>query len=164
MFIWLYDSPVDIVSFTVEANRGERELTVQRNPSKARASPQSTCDLVDPRIVKLHPLWLVAAEMAGLDIFPEVVRLEVLARGNGVGRPLALCGETHEFEGANENGARGRGVVVLFAAHPKHNGTETEHDCREQPRAPESNVLFHVDHGDLAGESTHVDKLRSVRD
>lgn len=137
----------------------KERLTVKRDPGEARASPQSTRDLVDPSVIKLHPAWLVAAKVAGLNILPEVVGFEVFARSNGVDRPLALECETQKLDGADEDRSGGRGTVVLVAACPEHDRAQAEHDCGEQPSAPETNVLFHVDHGNLTGESTGVDEL-----
>lgn len=57
---------------------------VQRNPGEARASTETTSDLIDPGVVKLHPLRLVGAEVARLDIFPETLAFEVLTSGDRV--------------------------------------------------------------------------------
>jgi hypothetical protein len=132
LFIWLYESPghTYISSAITGRGRGEEGLTVERDPSKARASPKATSDLVDPRIVELHPARLVGAEVAGLDVFPEALALEVLARLHGVDGPFPLYGEPQELDGADENGAGRRVDVVLVAAEPEDDGAEAEHDCR----------------------------------
>ena len=66
--------------------------------------------------------------MAGLDILPETLALEVLARGDGVDRPLALGSEPQDFDCTDEDGTGRRSVVVLVSAHPKNDGTEAEHN------------------------------------
>jgi len=66
--------------------------------------------------------------MAGLDVLPETLALEVLARGNGVDRPLALGGKLQDLDGADEDGTSGGSAVVLIPAGPKNHGAEAEHD------------------------------------
>jgi hypothetical protein len=41
--------------------------------------------------------------VAGLDVFPEALGLEVLASGHWVERPLALAGLGQELDGADEH-------------------------------------------------------------
>lgn len=54
--------------------------------------------------------------------------------------------------------------MVLLAAEPKHNGAHAEHDCWQQPGAPETNVLLDIDHGDLSSEGTHVDEHVEIQE
>ena len=66
--------------------------------------------------------------MAGLDVLPETLALEVLARSRGVERPLALGGELQDLEGTDEDGTSGGSADVLVPADPKNDGAEAEHD------------------------------------
>lgn len=58
--------------------------------------------------------------MAGLDVFPEALVLEILARGDGVERPLALGCSGEELDGADEHGASRRAEVVFVPAEPEN--------------------------------------------
>lgn len=113
-------------------------LTVKGNPCEARASTQTTSDLVDPRVIELHPVRLAGTEVAGLDIFPEALALEVLASLSGVERPLAFACQLQELDGADKDRARRWVEVVFTLAEPEDDGTEAEHDSGQQPRAPEA--------------------------
>jgi hypothetical protein len=84
--------------------------------------------LVNPCVVELHPARLVGTEMAGFDIFPEALALEVLARLRGVDRPFALGGQPEELNGAYENRARGRVEMIFAFAEPKDDRAKAEHD------------------------------------
>jgi len=76
--------------------------------------------------------------MAGLDILPEALALEVLASLSGVERPLALASQLQKLDGADKDRAR-RWVKVIFAlADPEDDWAEAEHDSGQQPRAPEA--------------------------
>jgi hypothetical protein len=48
--------------------------TVKRVPKEHLACQQPTANFINPLVVKVHPGWLVGAEMAGLHIGPEVTR------------------------------------------------------------------------------------------
>jgi hypothetical protein len=81
---------------------------------------------------------LAGTEMAGLDILPEALALEVLASLSGVKRPLALACQFEELDGADKDRAR-RWVEMVFApAEPEDDRAEAEHDGRKQPCAPEA--------------------------
>lgn len=143
--------------------KGER-LTVQRNPGEARAGTQTTGYLVNPRIVKLHPVRLAVAELARLNVLPEVLRLQVPACLNRVYRPLALGCQTPKLEGAHDNGTSRRGLVILVATEEENQRAQAEEDGGEQVRTPETDVLLDIDHGDLTGERTDVDEHVEVQE
>ena len=140
------------------------QLTVERNPSKARAGTETTGDLVDPSIVESHPAGLAVTKVGRLDVLPEVVVLEVLAGGNGVERPFALGGETEQLPGFDENRASRWALVILALADPEDDGAHAEHDCGQQESTPEADVLLNVDHADLTSKGTDVDEHVEVQE
>jgi len=106
-----------------------QRLTVKRDPGKARARTKTTSYLVDPRIVKLHPVGLVVAQVAWLDVSPEALALEVVARLHWVHGHFTLHCETQELHGTEQDRASGWVHVVLLAADPEDDGAEAEKDC-----------------------------------
>lgn len=102
--------------------------------------------------------------MTGLDILPESFALEVLARLDRVGRPLALGGKAKKLDGADQDRASRRAHMVLVAAEPEHNGAEAEHDCGQQPCAPETHVLLNVHHGKLTRKRPDIDEHIKVQE
>lgn len=139
-------------------------LTVERNPGEARASTETTGNLVDPSIIEFHPGWLVGTEVAGLDILPESLILEVASGLNRVDRPFALLRELQKLDGADEDGSCRRALVVLVTAEPEYNGAAAEENRGEQERAPETDVLLDEHHGNLASERTDVDEHVEVQE
>lgn len=137
---------------------------VQGDPGEARAGTETTSNLVNPGVVESHPGGLVAAKVAGLDVLPEVVGLEVLAGLSGVKRPLALLSKPPQLESADEDGASGRAEVVLVLAEPEHNGAEAEQDGGQEPGQPEADVLLDVHHGDLTSQGANVDEHVEVQE
>jgi hypothetical protein len=79
--------------------------------------------------------------MARLNILPEALGLEVLARLNGIGGPLAFGSELKELDGANEHRARWRAQVVFSAAEPKDNRAAAEQNRWQKECTPETYVL-----------------------
>jgi hypothetical protein len=102
--------------------------------------------------------------VTGLDIFPEALRLKVLACLHRVEGPFALGGKLQELDGPDEHGAGGWAQVVLSAAEPEDDWAEAKHDGRQKPCTPEANVLLHVDHGDLSEKRSHIDEHVEVQE
>jgi len=164
----------DIVGNTAEFHGGglRRQVVVhlvvgdpiERNPGEARAGTQTTSNLVNPCIIKDHPLGLTRAELAGFDILPEILRLEVLTGLDWVDRPLAFQGKQKKLKGAGNDRSGGRSAVVLVTADIEDDGAETKHEGRKKEGAPETDISLNVYHADLASQRTSVDHQVEVEE
>ena len=71
--------------------------------------------------------------------------------------PAALHGKTPKLEGLGEYGASGWSLGI-FVAHQEHDSRATEEqESRQNERQPISNILFCIDHADLANQGANVD-------
>jgi len=93
-------------------------FTVKGNPGESGAGTETTSNLVNPGVVKLHPRRLGLTKLARLNILPEIVTLEVLPRLDWVDGPFALRRKSPKLEGANQDGASGRALVVPVLTEP----------------------------------------------
>lgn len=122
------------------------------------ASSETTAELINPGIIKGHPLGAsLVGEARGLDILPEGAVVHVAVRGNRVDRPAALLSEEESAESRAQDGARGLAANVALAAPEHDERTHGQHDGGESVRQVEADILLSVDHGDLADEGTDVD-------
>lgn len=137
---------------------------VERDPGEAGAGAEATSHLVDPGVVEGHPAGLVVAELAGLDVLPEAVRLEILARLHRINGPLALLGVSPQLPSLDQDGTSRRAQVVLVAAEPEDERAAGEEDGGQQPRQPETHILLNVNHADLASEGANIDEHVKVQE
>jgi len=132
-------------------------------PHKDGARVEAAADLVDPGVVKVHPLGPGGGIKRGrLDAVPKGAVVQLLVRLDGVDGPAALVGEQEQLGGAAEDGALGRHALVAAAAPEHDERAEAEEDGRQGVRQPEADVVLAVDHGQLASQSADVDEQVEV--
>lgn len=131
---------------------------VEWQPEEDLACIESTCDLVDPDIVDtLQESWCAVSELAGLDLLPEIVLLEVPVGLGWVGRPAALAGEAQSLECLGKHRLRRWAQNVVLLAEDQNNWGEEEHEGWQCVGKPESNIFLSVDHSNTTNEGSGVD-------
>lgn len=138
---------------------------VEGEPEEDSAGLETTTNLVNPGIVKGHPLGLgLGRLLGGLGALPEVVSTHVLHELDGVGSPTALGGKGPKAHALGKNRAGGGSLDVVLGAKDKDGNAESKDDGRQGVGKPETNVLFGEGHTELTTKSTDIDEKVEVHE
>ena len=128
------------------------------NPEKDGASSETTCNLINPSIVKVVPLRRACTESGWLDSLPHVAGIPVPPGLEGVGGHSLAEGLEKQLEGgAHDVAARWTQNVELLAEDQDRDG-DNEHDGGDEVSKPETDITFRVNHADLTDQGTNVDE------
>lgn len=129
------------------------------DPEENGAGIEASGNLVDPRIVKRHPLGsLSLRDVARLDPFPKGPITHVPPSLEGVPGPPTTLSTGQETEGVKQSRLSGRNALVLLAASCHDDWTDCEQNRGQQEGNHETVLLLGKDHAKLAGKSTQVDE------
>ena len=118
------------------------------------AGHQTTLDLVNPGVIVGHPDGALGdGDARGLGELPV-----------GLDKLGALDDVEPHLEELLEQGAGGRGELVLLLLGPEDEGGDEEQNGGDQESLPETVQVLDVDHADLARESTNVDAHVEVQE
>ena len=157
----------NVVWCTAQLHRGSLRSQVVRHlairqpvnwvPHEDLTGRDTTTDLIDPSIVKGHPLWLVGAEAGRLSLVPEIWSLGVFVEADWVDRRLSLESQAEELDGLSENGSSWRAQVKSLFGNSKNWDAGGEDDGWQHEREPETHVLLGENHGDGTAKGADVD-------
>lgn len=115
--------------------------TVDREPRKDTASLETTPDLIDPVVVKCHPLGLLTDHLRGFSALPDIICSKLSDTFNRVPTPTASKSVSPKTERGAQDGASGRGNAVSSVTQPEDEGRDKEDDSRECKCEPVTHIL-----------------------